>query len=164
MPGHVPRSPRGETGASHLFTHSFGGGVFGSCRRGYPAEVSGSVKRSLMQVDPTRLVELAASSESILDAMLQDWSAALDDLSTACSGLGDAAGTRNVASSYADSLTDAGEVVAALAQALGLGVSGLLDAAHDAVTADDTVASELERTAHQIGDDGFGRMPGRGGR
>jgi len=118
-----------------------------------------------MQVDPTRLVELAASSESILAAMAQDWSAALDDLAGACAGLGDAVGTRNVASSYADSLTDAGEVVAALTQALALGVDGLLDAAHDAVSADDTVASELDRAAHRMGDDGgFGRMPGHGGR
>jgi ABC-type transporter Mla subunit MlaD len=117
-----------------------------------------------MQVDPTRLVELAASSEAILAAMAQDWSDALDDLAGACATLGDAAGTRNVAASYADSLADAGEVVAALTQALALGVEGLLDAAHDAVSTDDTVASELDRAAHRMADGGFGRMPGRGGR
>jgi len=118
-----------------------------------------------MQVDPTRLVELAASSETVLAAMAEDWTAALDDLAEACVALGDAAGTRNVASSYADSLADAGEVVAALTQALALGVDGLLDAAHDAVSTDDTVAAELDRAAHRMGDDGgFGRMPGRGGR
>ncbi|MCW2739115.1 hypothetical protein [Nocardioides sp.] len=117
-----------------------------------------------MQVEPTRLVELAASSETILDSMVQDWAVALDDLSGACQGLGDAKGTMNVQSSYADSLADAGEVVAGLAEALGLGVAGLVDAAHDAVRADDTAASELDRTTHQLGDGGFGRMPGRGGR
>ncbi len=138
--------------------------MFGPPGCGYPAEVSESGKRALMQVDPTRLVELAATSEAVLASMAQDWSTALDDLAAACSGLGDAAGTRNVASSYADSLTDAGEVVAALTQALGLGVDGLLDAAHDAVSADDTVASELDRAAHRMGEGGFGRMPGHGGR
>ena len=88
----------------------------------------------------------------------------LDDLADACAVLGDAAGTRNVASSYVDSLTEAGEVVAALTQALALGVDGLLDAAHDAVSADDTAASELDHAAHRIGDGGFGRLPGHGGR
>ena len=117
-----------------------------------------------MQVDPTRLVELAASSETVLAAMAEDWTAALDDLAEACVALGDAAGTRNVASSYADSLADAGEVVAALTEALGLGVQGLVDAAHDAVRADDTVASELDRAAQQMSDGGFGRLPGHGGR
>ncbi|MDR7252005.1 ABC-type transporter Mla subunit MlaD [Nocardioides sp. BE266] len=126
--------------------------------------MSGSGKRSLMQVDPTRLVELAASSEAILDAMVQDWSTALDDLSRACANLGDAVGTRNVSASYADSLADAGEVVASLAETLALGVSGLVDAAHDAVRADDTVASELDRTTQQMADGGFGHRPGRGGR
>jgi hypothetical protein len=117
-----------------------------------------------MQVEPTRLVELAASSEAILAAMAQDWASALDDLTDACAALGDAAGMRNVSASYADSLADAGEVVAALTGALGLGVEGLLEAAHDAVGADDTVAAELGRAARQIDDPGFGRMPGRGGR
>ncbi len=46
-----------------------------------------------MQVEPTRLVELAASSESILGSMVEDWAGALDDLSPACSTLGDATGT-----------------------------------------------------------------------
>ena len=163
MPGHVPRSPRSETAGHHLFAHRFERGVFGPCRHGYPAEVSASGKRSLMQVEPTRLVELAASSEAILAAMAQDWAAALDDLTDACAALGDAAGTRNVAASYADSLADAGEVVTALTGALGLGVEGLLDAAHDAVRADDTVAAELGRAAQQM-DGGFGRLPGHGGR
>lgn len=117
-----------------------------------------------MQVEPTRLVELAASSESILASMVQDWATALDDLTGACQALGDAKGTMNVSSSYADSLTDAGEVVSALAEALGLGIAGLVDAAHDAVRADDAVAAELSRTAQHLDDGGFGRMPGPGGR
>ena len=132
--------------------------------RGYPAEVSEGGKRALMQVDPTRLVELAASPEGILAEMANDWQAAVDELGEACAGLGDATGTLNVAASYADSLADAGEVVAALAQALGVGIAGLVDAAHDAASADDTVAGELTRAAHQMERDGFGTMPGRGGR
>ena len=115
-----------------------------------------------MQVEPTRLVELAAATESILAAVHKDWAAALDDLCAACSTLGDATGALNVSSSYADSLTDAGEVVAALVGALGLGVAGLVDAAHDARGADDTVAAELERTRRF--DDGSGRTPHRWGR
>ena len=164
MRGHVPRSPRSETAGHHLFTDRPAGRVFGRGRRGYAAKVSESGKRSLMQVEPTRLVELAASSEAVLAAMAQDWSMALDDLAGACAALGDAAGTRNVASSYADSLADAGEVVTALSRALALGVDGLLDAAHDAVSADDTAAAELDRAAHRMGDGGFGRLPGHGGR
>jgi hypothetical protein len=117
-----------------------------------------------MQVDPTRLVELAASSESILASMVQDWTLAVDDLAGACQWLGDAKGAMNVQASYADSLADAGEVVTALADALGLGVAGLVDAAHDAVRADDEVAAQLERATHQLGHGGFGRLPGRGGR
>ncbi|MDZ5660897.1 hypothetical protein SFC79_03905 [Nocardioides sp. S-58] len=112
--------------------------------------MSGTAKRSLLQVEPTRLVELAAESEGTLAAMVEDWNTALDDLSAACTALGDAQGTLNVTSSYADSLTDAGEVVKALAQTLGMGVAGLLDAAHDAVRADDTVAAELDRTTHLV--------------
>ena len=117
-----------------------------------------------MQVEPTRLVELAASSESILTAMVQDWAAALDDLSGACAALGDATGTVNVSASYADSLTDAGEVVTALAEALGLGVAGLVDAAHDAVRADDTVAGELDRATQPAVRRWLRPPPGRGGR
>ena len=117
-----------------------------------------------MQVEPARLVELAASSESTLAAMAQDWASALEDLSGACRGLGDAKGTMNVSSSYADSLADAGAVVGALVEALDLGVSGLVEAAHDAVRTDDTVAGELERAAHQMTHGGFGRLPGHGGR
>lgn len=117
-----------------------------------------------MQVEPTRLAGLAASSESILGSMVKDWAGALDDLSSACSTLGDATGAADVSSSYADSLTAAGEVVSSLAEALGLGLAGLVDAARDAVRADDAVADELEWTAHQLGDGGFGRMPGDGGR
>lgn len=138
--------------------------MFGSRTRGYPAKVSGSGKRSLMQVEPAKLVELAASSETILTSMRQDWATALADLSEACAGLGDATGTANVAASYADSLADAGEVVAALSGALGLGISGLLDAAHDAVRADDTVAAELDRAAHLLDEPQIGIMPGPGGR
>ena len=117
-----------------------------------------------MQVDPTRLVELAASSEGILGAMVKDWQAAVEELDQACVGLGDATGTLNVAASYADSLADAGEVVAALTQALALGVDGLVDAAHDAVSTDESAASELDRATHRMGDGGFGRLPGHGGR
>ncbi len=117
-----------------------------------------------MQVEPTRLVELAEASEGILASMVHDWSSALDDLAGACQSLGDATGATNVQSSYADSLADAGEVVAGLAEALGLGIAGLVDAAHDALRADDVVAGELDRTTHQLGDGGFGRTPGRGGR
>ena len=117
-----------------------------------------------MQVEPARLVELAASSEGVLAALAQDWASALEDLSGACRALGDAKGALNVSSSYADSLADAAEVVSALVEALDLGVTGLVEAAHDAVRADDTVAAELDRAAHQVGDDGFGRLPGLGGR
>lgn len=117
-----------------------------------------------MQVDPTRLVELAASSESILAAMALDWQAAAEDLAEACSGLGDATGIQNVAASYADSLTDAAEVVTALTQALDVGITGLVDAARDAVRADDAIAAEIARAAHQVANEGFGTMPGRGGR
>ncbi|MFC7361227.1 hypothetical protein [Nocardioides astragali] len=117
-----------------------------------------------MQVEPAKLVELAASSERILAAMQQDWASGLEDLSGACRALGDATGMTNVASSYADSLTDAAEVVAALVEALDLGVSGLVEAAHDAVRTDDTVAADLERAAHEVSDGDFGRLPGCGGR
>ena len=112
-----------------------------------------------MQVEPTRLVELAGTSESVLRSMAQDWSTALPDLAAACEGLGDAAGALAVSSSYADSLADAGEVVAALVQTLGLGVAGLVDAAQDAVRADDAVAAELERAAHHVALDGFDGAP-----
>jgi hypothetical protein len=115
-----------------------------------------------MQVEPTRLVELAETSEVVLDAMVADWNTALDDLAGACTALGDAKGTANVAAAYADSLADAGEVVAALASTLALGVAGLVDAAHDALRADDTAAGELDRTAHQVSHDAVGF--GRGGR
>lgn len=138
--------------------------MFGPELRGYPAMVSGYGKRSLMQVEPTRLVELAESSESILAAMLQDWAAALGDLTGACDTLGDAVGTLNVSSSYADVAADAGEVVTALTGVLGRGVAGLLDAAHDAVRADDAVAAELARTRHLLDEPGSGDPSARGGR
>jgi hypothetical protein len=117
-----------------------------------------------MQVEPAKLVELAASSETVLGAMRQDWANALEDLTDACAGLGDATGTANLASSYADSLADAGEVVTALADALDLGIAGLVDAAQDAVRADDAVAAELDRASHLLGEDPIGIMPGPGGR
>ena len=138
--------------------------MFGPRACGYPAGVSEGGKRALMQVDPTRLVELAASSEGILADMAHDWQSVVDELGEACTGLGDATGAQNVAASYADSLADAEEVVAGLAQALGVGIAGLVDAAQDAVRADDTVAGELTRATHQLESDGFGRMPGKGGR
>ena len=117
-----------------------------------------------MQVEPARLVELAASSESILSSMRQDWAAALADLTEACDGLGDATGTANLAAAYADSLADAAEVVTALSATLGLGIAGLVDAAQDAVRADDAVAAELDRASHLLGEGPFGIMPGPGGR
>ncbi len=117
-----------------------------------------------MQVEPTRLVELATSSERTLDALLDDWSSAVDDLAGACDALGDTVGAVNLRASYADSLADAGEVVAALADALGLGIAGLIDAARDAVHADDAAAGELTRTGQVLGDSGFSTTPRRGGR
>ncbi|WP_210439012.1 hypothetical protein [Nocardioides xinjiangensis] len=117
-----------------------------------------------MQVEPARLVELAASSERILAAMRQDWVDALPELSAACDRLGDAAGAAGLTASYLDSLTDAGDVVFALTDALDLGVSGLVDAAQDAVRADDAVASDLDRTVHLLGQDVPAIPPGQGGR
>ena len=122
-----------------------------------------------MQVEPHRLVELAATSETVLTAMLADWDAARPDLEAACSALGDATGTLDVAYAYADSLADAGEVVGWLTQSLHLGVEGLVAAAQDVLRADDTVAEELHRTTNQVDDDGHvrgrghGRGHGRGG-
>lgn len=117
-----------------------------------------------MQVDPARLVELAASSESILTSMASDWVAAQHELVGACEALGDAIGTLGVQASYADSLADAAEVVTALTHALDLGVTGLVAAARDAVDADEIVAGELTRAASSIQHRGFGRPPGPGGR
>jgi ABC-type transporter Mla subunit MlaD len=148
-----------------LFTHSFENAVFGPCAHGYPAKVSGSGERALMQVEPTRLVELAAAAESTLSAMKKDWADAIEELSSACTTLGDAKGTTNVAASYADSLADASEVVTAIAQTLGVGISGLIEAAQDAVRADDTVASELDWAAHHLATGPLGApIPGKGGR
>lgn len=127
-------------------------------------QVSGRGRRALIQVDPARLVELAASSETVLAAMVRDWALALDDLSGACAALGDASGTTPLSASYADALATAGELVGALAEALGLGVAKLLDAAHDAVRADDAVVAELQLTAHQLSGGGLWRAPGPGGR
>ena len=66
-------------------------------------------------------------------------------------------------SSYDDSLADADEVVSALADALGLGLAALVDAAQDALRADDAVADDLDRATHQVGHGRFGPTPGRGG-
>ena len=117
-----------------------------------------------MQVEPTRLVELAESCEAVLTTMGQDWQRVLGDLSGACDALGDATGTSAVASAYAESLADAREVVTALAEALQMGVTGLVVAAKDALATDDTVAAELVRATHLVADDGFGRPPCPGGR
>ena len=117
-----------------------------------------------MQVEPTRLVELGESCETVLTAIGQDWQGVLGDLSGACDALGDATGTTTVASAYAESLADAREVVTALAEALQLGVTGLVDAAKDALATDDTVAADLARATHLLTEDGFGRLPGTGGR
>jgi ABC-type transporter Mla subunit MlaD len=138
--------------------------VFGPGAYGYPAEVGAHAKRSLMQVEPARLVELAASSEHVLDAMRHDWAHALDELSGACDALGDAAGTVNLSASYADALADAAEVVTSLVDALELGVAGLVDAVQDAVRADDAVAAELDRTSRALDEGPFGPTPGCGGR
>ena len=143
-----------------MFAHRPTATVFGSRRWGYSAEVSAGGKRSLMQVEPARLVELAGSSERVLDAMRQDWADALDELAEACAALGDAAGTANLAASYADALADADEVLTSLAGALELGV----DEPGDALRADDTVAAELDRATHLLGEGPFGIMPGPGGR
>jgi len=125
--------------------------------------VSGNGKRAVMQVDPAKLVDLAVSSESILKAMANDWARAQEELVAACEGLGDAVGTMNVKASYADSLTDAGDVVGALVHALQIGVTGLVDAARDAVDADETIASEITRASHNFQHNGFGLPPGHGG-
>jgi len=117
-----------------------------------------------MQVEPARLVELAGSSERILDAMRHDWSDAVDELAGACVALGDAAGTANLAASYADALADADEVLTSLAGALELGVTALLDAARDALRADDAVAAELDRATHLLGEGPSAILPGPGGR
>ena len=67
-----------------------------------------------MQVEPARLVELAGSSERVLDAMRQDWADAVEELAQACAALGDATGTANLAASYSDALADADEVLTSL--------------------------------------------------
>jgi ABC-type transporter Mla subunit MlaD len=124
--------------------------------------VSERAERSLMQVEPTRLVELAEESESVLAMMADDWNAALPALSAACDGLGDAAGVLELSTAYADSLSDAGAVVAALAETLAAGVTGLVDAAQDALRADDAVAAELDRAAHQVSHQVSRQSPGHG--
>ncbi len=116
-----------------------------------------------MQVEPAKLVDLAASSESILESMSTGWADAQEALTAACEGLGDAAGTMNVKAAYADSLTDAGEVVLALVQALEIGVTGLVDAARDALDADETVAADITRASHSFTHTGPGRSSGHGG-
>jgi hypothetical protein len=117
-----------------------------------------------MQVEPARLVELAGSSERILDAMRHDWADAADELAGACEALGDAAGTAGLAASYADALADADAVLTSLAGALEIGVAGLVDAARDALRADDVVAAELGRATHRLGEYPSGTRPGTGGR
>jgi hypothetical protein len=138
--------------------------VFGTRGRGYSADVSARGKRSLMQVEPARLVELAGSSERILDAMRHDWADAGDELAGACAALGDAAGTADLAASYADALAGADAVLTSLADALELGVAGLVDAARDALHADDVVAAELGRATHLLGEGPSGPPPRPGGR
>jgi hypothetical protein len=117
-----------------------------------------------MQVEPTRLVELAGSSERVLDAMRHEWDDAVEELGQACVALGDAAGTANLAASYADALADADAVLVSLVGALGLGVAGLVDAARDALLADDAAAAELERCAHVLVEGWSRTVPGPGGR
>ncbi|GAB3017856.1 hypothetical protein GCM10011376_01600 [Nocardioides flavus (ex Wang et al. 2016)] len=117
-----------------------------------------------MQVEPARLVELAASSEHVLEAMRHDWGLALDELAGACVALGDNPGTVNLSASYADALADADEVVSSLVDALAMGIAGLVDAAQDAVRADDAVAAELDRTSRSLDGGPFGSVPGCGGR
>ena len=115
-----------------------------------------------MQVEPHRLVELAASSEAICEAMLQDWDDARDELAAACASLGDATGLLNLSSAYGDALLEAGEVVGAVTQSLSLGVEGLVAAADDATKADETVAVEMGRSGHRVDGAGHGRGHGRG--
>lgn len=117
-----------------------------------------------MQVDPAKLLELAESSERVLAEMQQDWAGAAEELASACDALGDASGVGNLASSYADSLADAGDTLVALSEAFGLGISGLVAAAQDAVRTDDTVAFELCRAAHQFTTDTPGGPAGTDGR
>lgn len=113
-----------------------------------------------MQVEPHRLVELAASSETLLADMLDDWEVAMVDIAGACSDLGDAAGTAGFVSAYGDAVVEAGGVVSSITQSLRLGVEGLVAAASEAVKADETVATELGRATQQV--DGFVGQHGRG--
>ena len=117
-----------------------------------------------MQVEPARLVELAGSSERTLDAMRRDWADAVDELAGACTALGDAAGTADLAASYADALADADAVLASLAGAFELGVARLVDAARDALRADEVVAAEIDRATHRVDESPFGIRPDPGGR
>lgn len=103
-----------------------------------------------MQVDPAKLVELADTSDRVLSTLRSDWQEAYEVLADACSGLGDARGTLNLSAAYADAMGEVGEVVAALSGALEAGVAGVLDAVHDAVSADDTVAGELQQALRQV--------------
>jgi hypothetical protein len=116
-----------------------------------------------MQVDPARLVELAATSERVLAGLCADWAAARDEVAPACADLGDATGMRELATAYDAALVDADEAVTALAEALGIGVAGLLAAAQDAIAADDTAAAALEATAFGL-DVPTGSGRGRHGR
>ncbi len=116
-----------------------------------------------MQVDPARLVELATSSHSVLSAMASDWEDAQEDLSSACVGLGDAVGIKDFQLAYAESLADADQTVAALLNALEVGVVGLVDAARDALGADETVAAEIVRTTTSLQPVIYGPPPGHGG-
>ena len=155
VPDDVPRpdASRNRSSTICLPTGRAAAGCLGLARRGYPAEVSESGKRSLMQVEPDQAGRAGRARPSASSTRWrQDWADAVDELAEACAALGDATGTANVAASYADALADAGEVVTALAEALELGVAGLVDAAQDAVRADDTVAAELDRAAHQLGE------------
>lgn len=116
-----------------------------------------------MRVDPARLVELARSSADACADLDADWQDAIDSLSRACQGLGNAAASPTVVQSYGAVLGAADEAVGSLVRALAAGVEAVLDTARDATTADEVVAGHLHRTrghgGHEAasGRDGGGR-------
>ena len=115
-----------------------------------------------MQVEPARLVELARSSERILDAMGRTGLTPSTSSPRPAWRSATRPARRTSRRPTPTALADADEVLTSLAEALELGVAGLVDAAHDALRADDTVAAELDRATHQLGEGPFGTMPGRG--
>ena len=115
--------------------------------------MAGGVKRARMQVDPERLVDLAASCDDIVAGVGEAWAAELEHLEGACADLGDTEGAIALRATYDESLVAARDLVGSLTGALSVGVRGLVEAAHDAASADATVAVELSRTAARMNDD-----------